>query len=80
GQEVSVNIVVDDVSSVALSLSDGSRYTGEINASGDASVALETGSTWTLTGDSSVDSMEGDLTGIDLNGYVLTVAGAVYNG
>ena len=47
---------------------------------GSASVTLEAGSSWTLTGDSSVDSLDGDLSGLDLNGFTLTVGGAVYEG
>jgi len=80
GQAVSGDIEVDEVSSVALNLANASSYTGAIASTGSAAVTLESGSTWTLTGDSSVDSLDGDLSGINLNGHTLTVGGVVYNG
>ena len=78
GQSASGDIVVDEVSSLSLSLTAGSDYTGAINADGAAgsvSVSLEDGSTWTLTGDSWVDSFDGDLSQVDLNGHTLYVSG-----
>ena len=80
GQSAEGDIVVDEVSSVALNLTGSSSYSGAITGEGSASVTLEAGSSWTLTGDSSVDSLDGDLSGLDLNGYTLTVGGAVYEG
>ena len=79
-QTASGDIVVDELSSVSLNLASGSSYTGAITSSGSATVTLESGSGWTLTGDSSVDSLDGDLSGLDLNGHTLTVGGVVYNG
>ncbi len=80
GQTASGDIVVDEVSSVTLNLTGDSRYSGAIVSAGSANVTLEAGSAWTLTGDSSVDSLDGDLSGIDLNGHTLTVNGEAYNG
>ncbi len=76
-QTASGNIVTDSISSVAVSLSDGSSYTGAINKAdtGNASVVLDSTSTWTLTGDSYVDSFDGDLSQVNLNGYTLYVNG-----
>ena len=41
-------------------------------------MTLDAGSTWTLTGDSYVTSLDGELSGLDLNGYTLYVNGVVY--
>ncbi|MBQ9269177.1 MAG: hypothetical protein IJ206_06605 [Oscillospiraceae bacterium] len=71
-------ITVDSVSSLTLYAANGSSYTGAINTSGAAgtvNVSLESGSTWTLTGDSYITSLSGDTSGIDLNGYSLYVGG-----
>lgn len=77
-QEVSGNIVVDGVSSVTLNIKGGSSYTGTIENKGTAKVYLEAGSTWTLTGDSNVSSLDGDTSGINLNGHTLYVNGVAF--
>ena len=77
-QTVQGAITVDSVSSLTLNAANGSSYTGAINTSGAAGtvdVTLESGSTWTLTGDSYITSLSGDTSGIDLNGYSLYVGG-----
>ena len=77
-QTVQGAITVDSVSSLTLNAANGSSYTGAINTSGAAGtvdVTLESGSTWTLTGDSYITSLSGDTTGIDLNGFTLYVGG-----
>lgn len=64
-------------SSLTLNLKDGSAFTGKIddgNGGGNfnnVTVNIESGSTWTLTGDSYVTSITGDGT-LDKNGYTLT--------
>lgn len=78
-QEVEGIITVDSVSSLKLNITNGSDYTGSIANSGTATVYLENGSTWTLTGDSYVTSISGDLSGLNLNGYKLYVNGVEYN-
>ena len=78
-QEVEGKITVDSVSSLKLNITNGSDYTGSIANSGTATVYLENGSTWTLTGDSYVTSISGDLSGLNLNGYKLYVNGVEYN-
>ena len=77
-QSVSGDMVIDEISSLSLSIADGSSYTGAINsdnASGSVAVTLDDSSTWTLTGDSYVTSFTGDLSQVDLNGYALYVNG-----
>ena len=76
-QTASGDIVVDSVSSLDLTLTDASSYTGAINEAqeGQVKVSLSSDSTWTLTGDSYIDSFEGDFSQVDLNGYKLYVDG-----
>ena len=78
-QEMDGNITVDDISTLDMTLSDGSAFTGSINSTGDAgdvSVTLDSSSTWTLTGDSYITSFDGDLSQINANGYQLYVNGS----
>ena len=80
-QSASGDIVVDDVSSLVLNLTNGSDYTGAIdsaNSSGTVSISIEEGSTWTLTGDTYIDSFNGDLDSINFNGYKLYINGLGY--
>ena len=80
-QEAKGNITVDSASSLKLNLDSTSSYTGAINSSGTAgsvNVALETGSVWTLTGDSYITSFSGDTSSINLNGYHLYINGVEY--
>ena len=73
-QALEGTIVVDEISTLELNLC-GSSYSGAIEGDGAVSVTLDETSTWTLTGDSSIASLTGDLEQIDLNGYVLTIDG-----
>ena len=78
-QETDGNITVDDISTLDMTLSDGSAFTGSINSTGDAgdvSVTLDSSSTWTLTGDSYITSFDGDLSQINANVYQLYVNGS----
>lgn len=78
-QTMDGNITVDDISTLDMTLSDGSAFTGSINSTGDAgdvSVTLDSSSTWTLTGDSYITSFDGDLSQINANGYQLYVNGS----
>ena len=75
-------ILVDSVSSLILDISDGSSYTGAINSngsSGTVKVSLSEDSIWTLTGDTYIDSFDGDLDQVDLNGFTLYINGVAYN-
>lgn len=75
------NMVVDDVSNLTLYLQEGSTFTGAINTdgqAGDVYVEVESGSVWTLTGDSYISSLTCDADSIYLNGYTLYVDGEAY--
>ncbi|MCI8410580.1 MAG: hypothetical protein HFJ09_15175 [Lachnospiraceae bacterium] len=75
-QKIEGNILVDDISSLKLSMSNGTNYKGSINpdgTSGEVEVTLDNGSTWTLTGDSYITGFHGDTSNIDTNGYHLYV-------
>ena len=76
-QEVTGNATVDSLSDLVVSLKNNSSYTGAINSAneGKVTVTIEDGSTWTLTGDSYVDSIDG-IENVNTNGYKLYVAGA----
>ena len=77
-QEIEGQILVDEISSLKLSLTDGSTFTGSINpdgAEGTVDVTLSEDSTWTLTGDSYVTSFTGSTDNITANGYHLYVNG-----
>lgn len=86
-------ILVGSNSTLTLNLSDSSTFTGLTNgkitnASGDTvsaevgtvSVTLDSGSTWTLTGDSYVTSFTGDASNVISNGYTLYVNGTALKG
>jgi hypothetical protein len=77
-QTMEGDITVDDISTLDLSMSENSSFTGTINSSGEAgevNVTLDDTSTWTLTGDSYVTSFTGDVSQITANGYHLYVNG-----
>ena len=73
------DITVDDISSLDMTLKSGSSYTGAILSSGETNLILESGSSWTLSADSYVTSLDGDTSGINLNGYSLYVNGILWN-
>ena len=83
------NIVVDTISTLDLTLSDGSTFTGTIHitdneaggtaVSDNAVVTIDEGCTWTLTGDCTISSLTNNGT-INFNGYTITLAdGTVLN-
>ena len=77
-QEFAGNILVDEISSLALTMKNGTSYEGAINPDGDGGtvdVTLDDDSTWTLTGDSYITSFDGDTSNITANGYHLYVNG-----
>lgn len=77
GQALVGNIAVDSVSTLALTLQNGSGYTGAINPSGQAgnvTVTLKGKSTWTLTADSYITAFEGDMDNVNLSGFTLYIA------
>lgn len=76
-QTLEGDILVDSISTLVLDLTNSS-YTGAIQGEGSVSVTMDAASTWTLTGDSYITSLSGDLSGLNLNGYSLYVNGAVW--
>lgn len=79
-EQISWDIVVDEVSELNAYLTGGSAYEGAINGADEGSVYLqiESGSTWTLTGDSHLAALTCDADAIDLNGHTLYVGGVAY--
>ena len=76
-QILSGDIIVDERSSVSLTLRGGSAYTGAVNAAntGSAKVTLEDGATWTLTGNAYLTTFTGRISGIIANGFNVFVNG-----
>ena len=80
-QVLSGDVVADSISTLAMSLSDNSSYTGTVNADDSAkniTLKLDASSTITLTGDSYISSLENessDNANINLNGHTLYVNG-----
>ena len=92
GQEMSGTILVGDNSSLTLTLRNSSAFEGTVSgeitsAKGDAvssevgnvAVILDDTSTWTLTADTWISSLEGDASRIVGNGYTLYVNGEAIN-
>lgn len=79
-QDQTGDIVVDKVSALNLYLSEGTTYTGTINAAneGEVYVEIEKGSTWVLTGDSYITGLTCEADAIDLNGHKLYIGGTEY--
>ena len=82
-----------DNSTLTLTLKNGSAFTGTVSGeitnakgatvsteAGTVNVALEAGSTWTLTADTYITSFEGDASGVIGNGYTLYVNGTALEG
>ena len=81
-QTINGNMIIDDISTLNLYLTDNSNYTGAINPDGQkgsVTVEIASGSTWTLTADSYVSSLTCDANSINLNGHKLYVNGMEYN-
>ncbi len=92
GQEMSGTILVGDNASLTLTLRNSSAFEGTVSgeitsAKGDAvssevgnvAVILDDTSTWTLTADTWISSLEGDASRIVGNGYTLYVNGEAIN-
>lgn len=80
-QKLAGAITIDSSSSLTLNLSENSSYSGAVNTSGQngtVSVAVPSGCTWTLTGDSYVSSLTADDGTIQTNGHTLYVSGKAY--
>lgn len=82
-QTLEGDIRVDSISTLNMTLSGNSTFTGTINidenedggeaVSDKAVVTIEKGSTWTLTGDCTITSLTNNGT-INFNGYTITLA------
>lgn len=90
GQALKGDIVVDTISTLNMTLANGSVFTGTVNivdnaeggnsVSDNAVVTVESGCTWKLTGNCTITSLTNNGT-IDFNGYTITLAdGTVLNG
>ena len=80
-QTINGDMLVDDVSTLNLYLSEGSTFTGTINpdaAAGDVYVELAEGTKWVLTGDAHISSLTCAADCIDLNGHTLYVGDTAY--
>ena len=74
-QELEGTIAVDAISTLELNMVD-TTYTGVIEGEGRVCVTMDEGSTWMLTGDSSISEFSGNLSSVITNGYTLYVDGA----
>ena len=82
-QTLNGNIAVDSISTLSLVLKNGSSLMGTINiveneqggtaVSDNAAVTIESGCTWTLTGNCTISSLINNGT-INFNGYTITLA------
>lgn len=82
-QELKGLIVVDEISSLDLTMSEKTTFKGAINKdknNGNVSVKIDSSSSWTLTADSHVSELDAEKESIDTNGYKLYVNGKVWNG
>ncbi len=83
GQTLEGNIVVDTISTLEMTLTNGSDFTGMVNivenaeggdaVDNNAVITVESGCTWTLTGDCTITSLTNNGT-INYNGYTITLA------
>ena len=72
GQTMAGTVAVDKISSLDLTLKDGSSFTGTVNPSGTAGtvdVTLSADSTWTLTADAHLSSFSGSTSRITTGGH-----------
>lgn len=82
-QTLEGDIVVDTISTLDMTLSGASTFTGAINiidneqngtaVDGNANITIEKGCTWKLTGNCTVSTLTNNGT-IDFNGYTITLA------
>ncbi|MBQ2635957.1 MAG: hypothetical protein IJG09_04535 [Methanobrevibacter sp.] len=76
-EDITGNVIVDSISSLTWNMQN-TKFSGAINSTGTADVTIDSGSTWTLTGDSSVSSLEVN-GNIEYGDYTLTVNGVSYS-
>ena len=83
GQTLDGDIIVDTISTLTMTMKNGSTFTGTINVvdnaeggtavSDNAIVTIESGCTWNLTGNCTLTSLTNNGT-INFNGYTITLA------
>ena len=83
GQTLAGDIIVDTISTLTMTMKNGSTFTGTINivdnaeggtaVSDNAVVTIENGCTWNLTGNCTLTSLTNNGT-INFNGYTITLA------
>ncbi len=83
GQALEGNIVVDTISTLNMTLKNGSTFTGTVNITENAQkgtavdnnavITIESGCTWTLTGDCKISSLTNNGK-INFNGHTITLA------
>lgn len=81
GQELAGTMLVDEVSTLNLYLSEGSSLTGSINPeekAGDVYVEIADGCSWELSADAHISSLTCGTDAVTLNGHTLTVGEAAY--
>lgn len=86
-QQISGKIVVDDISTLKMTLSQNSTFTGAINIAENAAggtkvennavITVESGSCWNLTGNCKITSLTNNWT-VNFNGYTITLADGQY--
>ena len=80
-QKITGDILVDNISTLEMNLSNGSKFEGAINSSNSAkeiNITLDSSSTITLTEDSYITKLDNEVTdnsNINLNGHILYVNG-----
>ena len=76
-EKIEGNVIVDSISSLNWTMKN-TEFKGAINSTGNTTVNVAEGSTWTLTGDSAVSSLA--VSGnIDYGDYSITVDGQKYD-
>lgn len=76
-EKIDGNVIVDSISSLNWTMKN-TEFKGQINSTGNTTVNVAEGSTWTLTGDSTVSSLA--VSGnIEYGEYSITVDGQKYN-
>ena len=78
-QTISGDVVVDELSTVSITLRGTSAYTGAVNTANTAraaKVTLEDDATWTLTGNAYLTAFTGRISSIVTNGFTVYVNGA----
>lgn len=76
-EKINGNVIVDEISSLNWTMK-STEFNGAINSTGNTTVNVAEGSTWILTGDSTVSNLE--LSGnIDYGDYTLTIDGQTFN-